>query len=165
MQYSLADLAKITGAKPRSIQLWADAGVIQPIKGTERGGSGKHRQFSRHEAMIACIIAPFAARKMAIGGLLALSRKMRAYVRGSSHTAKLMGDPVPFELVASGKQKAFLVLRWWPGDEEPMTSLIMDQRDLNGTFLDVFEPPEETRPATVSDVIAIHVVLKPLGSI
>jgi hypothetical protein len=113
--------------------------------------------------MIACIIAPFAARKMAIGGLLAVSRHMRAYVRGAAATAKATGDDEPFELVASGKQKAFLVLRWWQGDKEPVTDLVMDKRDLNGRFLDVFEPPDEKSRATVADVIAIHVVLMPLG--
>jgi hypothetical protein len=133
------------------------------MKGTDRGGSGKHRRFNRHEAMIACIIAPFAARKMAVGGLLAVSRKLRAYVRGEAHTAKATGVQEPFELVASGRQKAFLVLRWWPGDDEPVTSLIMKQNDLEGAFLEVFEPSEEPKPATVADVVAVHVVLKPLG--
>jgi hypothetical protein len=97
LDYTLADLARVTGAKRRSLQLWADAGVIVPEKSTNRGGSGTHRQFSRREAIIACIIHPFAMRQMAIGELLNLSERIRksydllpdpyeAAVRGRKHT-------------------------------------------------------------------------------
>src|SRR5271157_1387816 len=74
---TLADIVKATGAKPRTVQLWADAGVIVPEPGSDREGSGRHRQFSKREAAIACIIAPFAVEKVAIGGLKAIAFGLR----------------------------------------------------------------------------------------
>jgi hypothetical protein len=74
---TLADIVKATGAKPRTVQLWADAGVIVPELGSDREGSGRHRQFSKREAAIASIIAPFAVEKVAIGGLKAIAFGLR----------------------------------------------------------------------------------------
>jgi hypothetical protein len=74
---TLADIAKATGAKPRSIQLWADAGVLLPDVGTDREGSGRHRRFSKLEVVVACIVAPFANEKVAIGGLKAIASQVR----------------------------------------------------------------------------------------
>lgn len=75
--YSLGDLVDVTGAKRRSLQLWADAGVIQPERGTKGAGTGTHRQFSRGEAIIACVIRPFAERQIAIGELGKISAALR----------------------------------------------------------------------------------------
>jgi hypothetical protein len=77
---TLADIVKATGAKPRTVQLWADAGVIVPEAGTDREGSGRHRQFSKREAAIACVIAPFAAEKVAIGALKAIALQLRGEI-------------------------------------------------------------------------------------
>lgn len=66
---TLADIARIAQAKPRSVQLWADAGVILPVEGTDREGSGRHRLFEPREVLIASVIARFAAEQMAIGML------------------------------------------------------------------------------------------------
>jgi hypothetical protein len=77
VDYALADLAQVTGAKRRSLQLWADAGVIRAEKSTDRGGSGTHRRFSRDEAIIACIVHGFALHQIAIGELLIISGKVR----------------------------------------------------------------------------------------
>jgi hypothetical protein len=74
---TLADIVKSTEAKPRTVQLWADAGVIVPDPGSDREGSGRHRQFSKREVVIACIVARFAAEKVAIGGLKAIALELR----------------------------------------------------------------------------------------
>jgi hypothetical protein len=79
LDYTLADLARVTGAKRRSLQLWADAGVIVPEKSTDRGGSGTHRRFSRKEAVIACIVHAFALHQIAIGELQLISTAMRGF--------------------------------------------------------------------------------------
>jgi hypothetical protein len=73
----------MTGAKARSVQLWADGGVIRAEKSTNRAGSGTHRRFSRDEAIVACIIAPFAQQKIAIGGLLTLSGNVRRMIQSN----------------------------------------------------------------------------------
>jgi hypothetical protein len=78
--YSLADLARITGAKRRSIQLWAEAAAIRAARRTERAGSGVHRSFSRDEAIIACILGEFAKDAVAIGGLIKIAEGLRSYL-------------------------------------------------------------------------------------
>jgi len=75
--YSLADLTKLTGAKRRSVQLWAEAGVIQAKRETERAGTGTHRRFSRREAIIACIVKVFADGRVSIGVLKAIAQAVR----------------------------------------------------------------------------------------
>ncbi|WP_157790979.1 MULTISPECIES: MerR family transcriptional regulator [Bradyrhizobium] len=92
--YSLADLTRITGAKRRSIQLWADAGVIFAEEQTDRAGTGTHRKFSRDEAIIACLIHPFAARQIAIGELIAISKSVRQGFLKTSGLKKMIEDAI-----------------------------------------------------------------------
>jgi hypothetical protein len=77
MTFALAEIAEFARMPKRSIRLWADAGVIKADKDTVLHGSGVHRRFSRTELIVACIIAPFAKRKLAIGALNAISRNIR----------------------------------------------------------------------------------------
>jgi hypothetical protein len=81
--YSLRDLVEVTGAKPRSLQLWADRKVIHAIADTDDAGSGVHRRFSREEAIIACIVQAFALRQIPIGELKQIGQTMR---HSFSHT-------------------------------------------------------------------------------
>jgi hypothetical protein len=82
---TLADLARVTGAKRRSLQLWADAGVIRAKKGTNRAGTGTHRLFSREEAIVACIVHAFALHQIAIGELINISTRVREALRPGQH--------------------------------------------------------------------------------
>jgi hypothetical protein len=91
--YSLGDLTAITGAKRRSIQLWADRGVIEAFASTANAGTGIHRAFSRREVIIACVIHPFAERQIAIGELLAISGLVRQSIRMT---------PEPYEAAIAG---------------------------------------------------------------
>jgi hypothetical protein len=77
--YTLADLVRVTGAKRRSLQLWADAGVIRAKRGTNRAGTGTHRLFSRDEAIVACIIHAFALHQISIGELLNIASVARTH--------------------------------------------------------------------------------------
>lgn len=83
-EYTLADLTRITGAKRRSVQLWAEAGVIRAKRDTERRGTGTHRRFSRDEAIIACIVHAFAKQQMSIGTLLMISKVVRLWMGNAS---------------------------------------------------------------------------------
>lgn len=103
--FALADLERITGAKARSIQLWADAGVLKARPATERGGSGKHRRFSRDEAIVACIVAPFAARRISIGEVLNVSNAVRRQLKEGGASVRATIDDV-----IAGKADAYLVL-------------------------------------------------------
>lgn len=82
MEYSLSDLTKITGAKRRSVQFWAECGAILANKETERAGTGTHRRFSRDEAIIACVIAYFAQMHVELPQLTDLAAKFRSMLPG-----------------------------------------------------------------------------------
>ncbi|QKC84384.1 hypothetical protein [Mesorhizobium sp. NZP2077] len=77
LEYTLADLTRIVGAKRRTIQLWAEAGAIKADDETERAGTGTHRRFSRREALIACLLKPFADYQMSIGFLIGIADSIR----------------------------------------------------------------------------------------
>jgi hypothetical protein len=78
--FTLADLVEVTGAKRRSLQLWAERSVIRALPQTESAGTGVHRLFSRDEAIIACIVHAFAMRHIAIGGLKDISLAVRSFI-------------------------------------------------------------------------------------
>jgi hypothetical protein len=84
MEFTLADLVEITGAKRRSIQLWADAGVIVADRQTDRAGTGTHRRFGRDEAIVACVVHAFALHQVAIGELLVISSAVRNWMNSPS---------------------------------------------------------------------------------
>jgi hypothetical protein len=83
--YSLADLTRKTGSKRRTVQLWAEAGVIQADPDTERAGTGTHRRFAMEEAIIACIVHPLARRQISIGELLKISASVRTGLKTSGY--------------------------------------------------------------------------------
>jgi hypothetical protein len=114
MDFSLSDLEDLTAAKRRSIQLWADAGVIRAYPRTDRRGTGTHRRFSRDEAIIGCIIAGLANRQRPIGELLRLSVVIRGFLNSGKFRKSV-------EAAISGKD-SLMVLRWG-GKETPEISV------------------------------------------
>lgn len=74
---SLAEVTRISGVKRRTVQLWAEAGVIIADPITERAGTGVHRRFPENEAYIAQAIAPFARMQISIGKLKAIAQAVR----------------------------------------------------------------------------------------
>ena len=80
MDYTLSDLARSSKAKRRSLQLWADAGIIRAYIGTERKGTGTHRLFGRDEVIIASILNVFSRRQVAIGELQRLAVAVRTFL-------------------------------------------------------------------------------------
>jgi len=105
--FTLADLVKVTGAKRRSLQLWADAGVIKAKKGTHRAGTGTHRLFPTEEAIVACIVHAFALHQIAIGELLNISARIRDAVR--PHGKRKEAFRVDDELTDDQKKKAIFL--------------------------------------------------------
>ncbi len=67
--YTLADIERLTGAKRRAVQLWADAGALKALPQSDRAGSGTHRQFPQKELEIAAILTPLARMGIPIGQL------------------------------------------------------------------------------------------------
>jgi hypothetical protein len=79
VQFTLADVTRITGAKRRSVQLWAEAGALRAVASSERAGSGVHRLFGREEVVIACILQGFALQGVSIGNLIQVADGLRVY--------------------------------------------------------------------------------------
>jgi hypothetical protein len=93
-EFTLADLTRITGAKRRTVQLWAEAGVILARADTERGGSGTHRRFSRDEAIVACVLRPFAERQMSIGEVLNVATAVRRQLQEGGHAREILENAI-----------------------------------------------------------------------
>jgi MerR HTH family regulatory protein len=108
MEYSLAHLAVMTGLKPRTVQVWAEAGAIKPSDDTDRQGTGMHRRFSFEEAIIACILAPLSMLKMSIGTLLQVAANVRNIKTSLPKHADVMNNDVPH----------VLVIRWFNLEED-----------------------------------------------
>ena len=83
--FTLADLTEITGAKRRSVQLWAEAGALQAAPQTDRAGTGVHRSFDRDEAIVASILHAFAEQGVPIGKLLGVSKALRHSLKTEQH--------------------------------------------------------------------------------
>jgi hypothetical protein len=157
---TLSDISKATGAKPRTVQLWADAGVIVAEPGTDREGSGRHREFSKGEAIIACIVTPFAADKMAIGGLLGLSRVVRGFLREPDTQASfddaINGIGNNFLLVASGRVDPVKT------EGGPMTHMVgfLDDSESHHPFGEYMAGFTQDYPMV--SILSLYKVLKPL---
>lgn len=80
LDYSLADVVRISGGKRRSVQLWAEAGAIRAFSRTDRRGTGTHRRFSRDEVIIACCLNGLARRQVGIGELIRIGRGLRKFL-------------------------------------------------------------------------------------
>jgi hypothetical protein len=105
VDYTLSEVVKLTGARRRSVQLWAEAGVIKADGPTERAGSGTHRRFSRDEAVIACIVHAFVPYP--IGELLDVAAAIR---RLFSHQPRKNRSMI--ESAVTGSNQVFLVMSW-----------------------------------------------------
>ncbi len=75
--YTINDLARIAGAKPRSVQHWSASGIIRPFPGTDRRGTGTPREFSRDEAVLCCILQPLLERQTPVGELRWIADSIR----------------------------------------------------------------------------------------
>jgi hypothetical protein len=129
MGYTLVDLVRISGAKRRSIQLWADAGVINAYTSTERKGTGTHRRFRRDEVIIACIINVFSMRQVAIGELRRLASGLRRFLKWGGNRDRLEG-------AVSGFEPSYLIITW-RADQMP---------DVDFCELDTIEDTLYSRP-------------------
>jgi hypothetical protein len=141
------------------VQLWADAGVLVADPGTDREGSGRHRRFSRNEAVIACIVAPFAAEKVAIGGLRAIATGVRNIQRsGSRFETRALDDAL------AGKGKNFIAISTFPveGKTAYQVTPLADFQMANplGAFL-----AEATMSGAKLNVLSLDAVLRPLRAI
>jgi hypothetical protein len=131
--FTLSALAEIAGMPKRAVQLWADAGVIKANPSTVLAGSGVHRKFKREEAIVACVVAPFAKQKMAIGALKSVGNTVRLYLRQPQSAEALRRS-------ALGDGNYFLVAYWVPeksGELVPEVFNLVGDMDPTQSFFDV----------------------------
>ena len=76
--YTIGDIVARTGAKERSVLMWADALAILPDGGTNRGGRGVHRQFKWRELEIAAVLAAVAPFRLPIGVMVQVGNIVRS---------------------------------------------------------------------------------------
>jgi hypothetical protein len=77
LEYTVTDLARISGANPRSVQHWAASRILSAKPQTDRAGTGTRRLFSQDEAVIASIIRPLLERQTPIGEMLRIALLVR----------------------------------------------------------------------------------------
>ena len=115
MERTLADVVELTGAKRRSVQLWADAGIVRAVEGTDRAGTGVHRRFDTDEVKLIALLAPLARFGVPIGWLRAFAKSFReafqfgAKRRARSPTAEMAALARAFERAAVGEGENYLV--------------------------------------------------------
>ena len=74
-RFTISDLARMFGGKPRSYQLWSDRGVIEPLPETKMKGTGTAKAFDRRQTEIAGIVTEYHRLAGAsIGSLMNLAR-------------------------------------------------------------------------------------------
>jgi len=132
--FTLADLTKLTSAKRRSVQIWAEAGVIQAIPETERAGTGTHRRFSRSEAIIACLINAWARRQQPVGVLQRIAALFREglenpYIRKSIDKAINGNGEIYVILRGEGAGRAVLSLAGGAVDIDMSIAVIDGSQD------------------------------------
>jgi hypothetical protein len=157
--FTLSALAEIAGMPKRAVQLWADAGVIKANPATMLAGSGVHRRFKREELIIACIIAPFAKQKMAIGALENISIVVRVMLRDNEYPE--------FQMAAEGRNNNYMVVYWYErknGDLAIDLFRPLSDSKPNQNFFDVLKAGTEDhrRRAVKVDVIPLNEVLRNL---
>jgi hypothetical protein len=103
--YTLAELTRMSGAKRRSVQLWAEAGAIEAEKSTERAGTGVHRAFRKDEVLVACVVAAFALDNAPIGVLIDVGAAIRGLLRSRDRYSR----ELLYEAVRNTGEKYFFV--------------------------------------------------------
>ncbi|OJX78547.1 MerR family transcriptional regulator [Magnetospirillum sp. 64-120] len=75
--YSVSEIARAIGEKPRAVQFWADMGVLQPEGDTYRKGKGVHRRFSTSELQYAYAASYLAGTNAPLSEILAAVGRLR----------------------------------------------------------------------------------------
>ncbi len=113
MGWTLSKVVKVTGAKRRSVQLWADAGIIHAVEGTDRAGTGVHRRFDSNEVKLIGLLVPLAKWGVPIGWLRHFARSFRDAFKfdqeGATRSRMEWMLARAFERAAAGDGKNYLV--------------------------------------------------------
>ncbi|WP_287118115.1 MerR family transcriptional regulator [Mesorhizobium sp.] len=159
MEYTLSDLAKVTGAKRRTLQLWAEAGVI--LTDDVHSGTGTYRRYSQQEAAIACLMVPFARLQMSIGALVRMSTSIRQILTEDDSGQFRWTD---IEHSISGSAMSYLLVSTW----EDGTAVTLFVPDPDASVSSVcarigsYALEHEDKPGAVSLSLLVNTHLKAL---
>jgi hypothetical protein len=121
------------------------------LVGATARGSGVHRRFKREEVIVACIVAPFAKQKMAIGALQSVGHAVRQYLRTGKQYPNL-----------DVRNNDYLLVCWAEGKSAELViehfDLMSDERSHERDFFVILN---RHKPAKM-DVINLKEVLRDL---
>jgi hypothetical protein len=83
--HNLSDITRITGGNRRTLQFWAEQGVLRSTRQHE--GSGVPREFDDHEVVVACIVNGLSSQGVTISKLVGAANSIREYLRISIYRA------------------------------------------------------------------------------
>ncbi len=113
MGLTLSKVVEVTGAKRRSVQLWADAGFIHAVEGTDRAGTGVHRRFDSNEVKLIALLVPLAKWGVPIGWLRHFTKSFREafqFDKGGAKRGPMSAKFArAFERAAAGDGQNYLV--------------------------------------------------------
>jgi hypothetical protein len=124
MDYSLADVVRMTGGKRRSVQLWAESEAILAYPATDRRGTGTHRSFSRDEVIIACCLNGLARRHVGISELKRIGRGLRTFLNRGKFRVQ-----IEQAISATEPGEYFLVVIW--SEEKDPYVLLLEESEIS----------------------------------
>jgi hypothetical protein len=124
MDYSLADVVRMTSGKRRSVQLWAESGAILAYPATDKRGTGTHRSFSRDEVIIACCLNGLARRQVGIGELIRIGRGLRTFLNRGKFRAQIE------ESISGTEPGEYYLVVIWPEEKDPYV-LLLDESEIS----------------------------------
>ena len=151
--YTTTDLARFSGANPRSVQHWAASQILLPQPETNRAGTGTRRLFNIHEAVMACVMQTLTERQINIGEMQRVASIIRQWLLSPvGGQDRLLGG------IIRGQQAWFVT---FSGQEDPAAKIVMELKGhkAEDLFTDIFVDLDTRSVAIVFNLTA---VLKPL---
>jgi len=78
--YTLSEVSRLTGVKPRTIQFWTQSGVIRCDPETEHGGPGVPRRYPEDEVAIALVVGEISRMPLQVGALREIADRLREII-------------------------------------------------------------------------------------
>jgi hypothetical protein len=118
LDYSLADVVRMSGGKRRSVQLWAEAGAIRAFSRTDKRGTGTHRRFSRDEVIIACCLNGLARRQVGVGELLRIGKGIRKFLNSGNSRRQVE------HAISTKEAWGYYLVIIWEEDRDPCVLML-----------------------------------------
>ena len=144
MEYTLAQLEKVTGVPRRALQFWTDRGAIHAAKGARRG---VHRRFTRDEAIVASILNGFAY--LTIADLEGIARVARAMLTANRES---------MEMAIAGEADV-LCLFERHGKHNSGGRVVPIPRDRNGQAKELTQAMQLSLPTLKKEAGRVHAIL------